>query len=69
MTMNINFKITDITCNACLKISSLALKKIPGVRNVEISSTGAATIEADKEISRDEIKKALASVDKTADFD
>lgn len=64
----INFKITDLTCDACIKLSSLSLKKIPGVKNVEVKSNGSASIEADKEITNEEIIAALAKVDKTAVF-
>jgi len=46
----------------------MALKKIPGVKNVEIENSGAAAVESDKEISKDEITSALAKVDKTASF-
>ncbi len=63
-----NFKITNIACDACIKLSSMALKKIPGVKNVEINNNGAATVEADMGIGEKEIRKALASVEKTADF-
>ncbi|MDP3057598.1 MAG: hypothetical protein Q8N37_03720 [bacterium] len=66
--MKTKFKINDITCDACIKLSSLALKKIPGVKNVEVESNGAAVVEADKEISREEIASALAKADKTASF-
>jgi len=66
--MKITFKITDITCDACIKLSGMALKKIPGVKNVEVKSDGSAAVEADKEISHEEITAALAKVEKTAVF-
>ncbi len=66
--MKMNFKITDITCGACIKLSELSLKKIPGVKKVEIESNGAAMIEADREITKEEISGALAKADKTASF-
>lgn len=66
--MKINFKISDITCDACIKLSSMALKKISGVKNAEVKSDGAASIEADKEITNEEITNALAKVDKKANF-
>jgi copper chaperone CopZ len=62
------FNITDITCDACIKLSSMALKKIPGVKNVEIVSNGSASVEADREITNEEITNALAKIDKTASF-
>lgn len=62
------FKIKDITCGVCVKLSAMALKKIPGVKNVEVDSNGSAAVEADKEITNEEITNALAKVDKTAAF-
>jgi len=67
--MQKNFIITNITCDACIKISSIALKKIPGVRNVEINKNGEAMIESEKEISQNEIENALSKVDKAVNFD
>lgn len=64
----INFKITDITCDACIKLSSMALKKIPGVKSVEIDRSGSTVVELDKEITKDEIITALAKVDKKVTF-
>lgn len=66
--MKTNFKINTITCDACVKLSSSALKKIPGVKNAEVKSDGSATVESDKEITKEEISSALAKVDKTAVF-
>ncbi len=64
----INFKITDITCDACIKLSSMALKKIPGVKSVEIDRNGSTAVELDKEITEDEIANALAKIDKKVTF-
>ncbi len=66
--MKINFKITDITCDACIKLSSMALKKIPGVKSVEIEKNGSVAIESEKGIAKEDIKNALAKVEKTALF-
>jgi copper chaperone CopZ len=66
--MEIKFKINEITCGACVKLSNMALKKIPGVKNVDVKNTGEAMIESDKEITNEEISDALAKVDKTATF-
>lgn len=64
----INFKITNLHCAACVKISAMALKKIPGVKNAEVKSDGCAMVESDKEITKEEILNALAEADKTAAF-
>jgi copper chaperone CopZ len=66
--MKINFKINEITCDACIKLSSMVLKKIPGVKNAEVASNGSSSIEADREITNEEITSALANVDKTVHF-
>lgn len=66
--MRTNFKITNLTCDACVKISSMALKKLPGVKNVEIKEDGSALLESDKEITWEEIENALAKVDKKVSF-
>jgi copper chaperone CopZ len=63
-----NFTITNITCDACIKISSMVLKKIPGVTSVEIDKDGKASIESEKEITEEEITNALKEVEKTVEF-
>jgi len=64
--MTINFKINNITCEACVKISSMALKNLLGVKKVQIEKDGMATIESDRDIAWDEIKNVLAQADKQA---
>ena len=60
------FKITNINCEACIKLSSMELKKLPGVSQVKIESNGYVELESDTEIAWDQITEALKSVDKTA---
>ena len=66
--MKTNFKITNIHCDACVKISNMALKKLPGVKSVEIAKDGSVALESDKEIYQEEIKNTIADVDKTVSF-
>lgn len=66
--MKKNFTITNITCDACIKLSSMALKKIPGVTSVEIDKSGKTSVESKNEISEDDITNALAEVEKNVDF-
>jgi len=66
--MKKNFMITNITCDACIKLSSMALKKIPGVTSVEIEKSGNTLIESDREITEKEIQSALSEAEKTAVF-
>lgn len=64
----INFKITNITCPACVKLSEMALKKIPGISNIKINQqSGETTVEADHD-AKEEIIKMLSQVDKTVNF-
>lgn len=66
--MQTTFKITNITCPACVKLSEMALKKIPGVTHVEVNlETGATTVESEHDI-KDKIIPALKKVDKEAAF-
>jgi copper chaperone CopZ len=65
----INFTIIDITCDACIKLSAMALKKMPCVKSVEIKSDGSVTLESEKEIVKEKIIKVLTKIDKTAIFD
>jgi copper chaperone CopZ len=64
----INFKIMDITCDACIKLSAMSLKKMPGVKSVEIKSDGSAVLESENEIDKEEIINVLTKIDKTVIF-
>ncbi len=66
--MKKNFMITNITCDACIKLSSMALKKIPGVTSVEIEKSGKTLIESEREITEKEIQSALMEAEKTVVF-
>lgn len=63
----IKFKITNITCAACVKLSSIALEEITGVTKVMIDqATGLVELTADRAITWPEIVDALGSVGKKA---
>lgn len=66
--MKKNFTITNITCDACIKISSMVLKKIPGVISVDIDKNGQTVIESEREVTEEQIKSALNKADKTVKF-
>ena len=66
--MTIHFKITNITCEACIKISNMALRNLPGVKKVQIEADGLVVVESDRDIVWDTVKTALAQVDKQAVF-
>lgn len=57
----IKFKIEGLTCDACLRLSKIKLGKIEGVKEVQIKDkNGLTEIEADREVSLDEINVSLA---------
>jgi copper chaperone CopZ len=63
------FRITNITCDACVKLGTTVLRELSGVSAVKVDKdTGKTTLEADREIPREEIIKALEEVDKTTDL-
>ncbi|MEK7158999.1 MAG: heavy metal-associated domain-containing protein [Patescibacteria group bacterium] len=62
--MLINFKIDNITCDACVKISKSALNRLPGIKRIEIDKNGLTTLESEQDISLDEIKEVLEKADK-----
>ncbi|MEK7164485.1 MAG: cation transporter [Patescibacteria group bacterium] len=64
--MTTNIKITNITCNACVKLSLSALQGLPGVSSAVVDKNGGAAIESKSEIAWDKIKSALAAVGKNA---
>ncbi|MHB1799614.1 MAG: heavy-metal-associated domain-containing protein [Vulcanimicrobiaceae bacterium] len=58
--MKQTLSITGMTCNNCVRHVTEALRELPGVRDATVDLTSAsATIEADREIPRDEIARAL----------
>lgn len=63
-----NFKITNLDCEACIKLSTMALKSLPGVQTVKIDlKTGETEVDSDQELIWDDIKSSLAEVDKIAE--
>ncbi|MCX6779703.1 MAG: heavy metal-associated domain-containing protein, partial [Candidatus Magasanikbacteria bacterium] len=62
-----NFKITNLTCEACIKFSTMALKTIPGVTEIKIDfKSGEAKLVSNQETSWDQVFSALQSVEKNA---
>ena len=55
---SIQFRITNIDCPACIKLSYSALEDLKGVTGVEIDpKSGNVKVESDREISFQEITK------------
>ena len=66
--MKTNFRISNLDCEACIKLSTLALKEIPGIENIEIHlQTGEASIEAPETITFEQIKDTLQKIGKNAE--
>jgi copper chaperone CopZ len=55
----LTFKINSFHCEACVKLSTLKIKKINDVHDVSIQSDGSSKVCADRIITLDEISKAL----------
>lgn len=54
------FTITKLNCEACIKLSTMALRKLPGVTDVSIElSTGAARVVSTEPIAPNDVTKVL----------
>lgn len=53
------FKISGFHCDACVKVSTMKIKKIGGIEDVTITPDGMATVHANRVIAADEISEAL----------
>lgn len=63
------FRITNLTCEACVKLSIMALKSIVGVQSATVDlKTGEAMIMSDHEISSADINRSLQEIKKTTDL-
>lgn len=63
----IKFKITDLSCGACVKLSEDALSGIAGVTQADVDlNSGLAEIRATRDIGWEEILAALQVIDKQA---
>lgn len=56
----IDFKMTGLTCESCVKLASMKIKKIPGVKDVSIDlATGEARVESVADLDLGIIKHSL----------
>jgi len=67
MIMNtLNYKLLGLNCDACVKISTMKLKNVPGVHDVKIDSTSGKTeICAERHIELEELNESLRGTDFT----
>jgi len=57
----IKFKITGLTCGACLRLFKIKIGKIGGIKEIHISNLdGDTEITAERKITLDEIQTALS---------
>ncbi|MBU3978505.1 heavy-metal-associated domain-containing protein [Patescibacteria group bacterium] len=52
-------KISGLTCGACQKIITKRIMKIKGVKEVKVELNGRTEIDAERNISKEEIMKVL----------
>ncbi|MBI2476683.1 heavy-metal-associated domain-containing protein [Candidatus Uhrbacteria bacterium] len=65
----LTFTITNLTCDACIKLSTMALRKLPGVMDVSVElSTGAARVASTEPISPSVITEVLKAKGYEATF-
>lgn len=58
----LHFKVSGLTCEACVKLITNRIKKISGVSNVNINlKTGEAEVMSEGEINLEMIKQSLAN--------
>lgn len=63
-----NFKITNLECEACVKLSIATLKSLSGVENIKVDlKTGATEIESTQELNWGDIKSSLLKVGKNVE--
>jgi len=57
---DLNFTITNLTCEACVKVSSMTIRKLPGVTNVTVDiANGATHIQSDEPIHSSDVEQLL----------
>jgi copper chaperone CopZ len=62
------FKITNLTCDACVTLSERALKEIKGVTHAQVDlKSGAVKLEGNRDIPWQEITAKLDELDKHAE--
>ncbi|OGG03838.1 hypothetical protein A2W14_04825 [Candidatus Gottesmanbacteria bacterium RBG_16_37_8] len=63
MNITTNFSVSGITCEACLKLIKRRVGVIAGVKDINVSLSGNASVIADRTIEIIEITKALEGTD------
>lgn len=59
--MKLTFRLQGLTCDACVKLSEMKIKKINGVNNIKyIESKGLMEVESEQPLDLERIRTALA---------
>jgi copper chaperone CopZ len=60
------FKLTGLHCEACVKLSTMALQKIEGISNVKINlDTGLTTVDSTSHIDQKRLEEVFRDTDYT----
>lgn len=59
--METKFKINGFHCEACVKLATMKIQKMEGVKSVNIDKDGNSIVESDKDITN-EIEKVVESL-------
>lgn len=64
--MKITFTIKGFHCDACIRLSTMKLKKIPGVKNISITGLdGRTEIESDRPVDIAAVQEVLKDTEYT----
>lgn len=65
----LHFTMTNLTCEACIKVSTATLRKLPGVTDVMIDlASGAAHLQSTEPINPVEVEEVLKAKGYTVTF-
>ncbi|OGL71981.1 hypothetical protein A3C17_01080 [Candidatus Uhrbacteria bacterium RIFCSPHIGHO2_02_FULL_53_13] len=67
--MELHFTITNLTCGACVKLSTMALRELTEVTDASVDlATGAARVLSKEPISQSDVTEALKAKGYTVAF-
>lgn len=56
----LTFKITNLTCDACVKVSTMTLRKLPGVTEASVDlATGSGRVVSSEPLSQSDVAATL----------
>lgn len=65
----LTFKVTNLTCDACIKVSTMTLRKLPGVTEATVDlSTGAGRVVSSEPLTQNDVAAALKAKGYDATF-